>query len=149
MRDPFFVEPTGRAQPFNVVGEKITVLAPAERTGGYEIFHQAGAAGSGPPPHSHAWDESFYVVAGEVEIGTGQESRLAGPGAFVHVPAGVMHWFRFGPEGGEMVSITSRAGAAQLFADLDREMPGPLDLDKLAAVAARNGLTVALPEPNI
>ncbi|HLK23594.1 MAG TPA: cupin domain-containing protein, partial [Caulobacteraceae bacterium] len=100
---------------------------------------------SGPPPHAHDWDESFYVISGEIAFGMGQESQIARAGAFVHIPAGVTHWFRFGAGGGEMISMTSRAGASQLFADLDRETAGgPLDLERLAAVAVRNGLTVAL-----
>ena len=64
---PFIVTPDRAPRPLNVVGEKITVLASGAQTGGYEIFLQVGSEGSGPPPHSHPWDESFYVLAeGEV-----------------------------------------------------------------------------------
>ena len=35
---PFFVTPKHYAQPLNVVGEHITVLASGAATGGYEIF---------------------------------------------------------------------------------------------------------------
>ncbi len=47
---------------------------------------------------------------------------MARLGTFVHVPAGTTHWFRFGAGGGEMVSLTSGAGAAKMFADVDREI---------------------------
>ena len=53
-------------QALNVVGERITVLASGEQTGSYEVFHQAGPEGSGPPPHNHPWDEAFYVTRGEI-----------------------------------------------------------------------------------
>jgi quercetin dioxygenase-like cupin family protein len=146
MPAPFVVKPGEAPRPLNVVGEKVTVLASAEQTKGYEIFLQQGPAGSGPPPHSHDWDESFYVVRGEVEFGFGAEKSLAGPGTLVHLPAGTTHWFRFGPGGGEMVSMTSRQGASALFTDLDREIPsGAPDVDKIVRVGTRHGVRISVP----
>jgi quercetin dioxygenase-like cupin family protein len=146
MPDSFIVSADARPEALNVVGESITVLGPAERTQGYEVFHQAGPEGSGPPPHAHDWDESFYVISGDIEFGAEAETFVAKAGSFVHLPAGTLHWFRFGVGGGEMLSMTSRAGASKLFADIDREVGlGPPDLEKLAAVAMRNGLRVELP----
>ena len=59
---PFIIAPDDYAEELNIVGEYVTVLASGEETEGYEIFLQRGPEGSGPPPHSHPWDESFYVV---------------------------------------------------------------------------------------
>jgi len=36
-----------------------------------------GPEGSGPPPHSHPWDESFFVVKGEIDFGIDDESQTA------------------------------------------------------------------------
>jgi quercetin dioxygenase-like cupin family protein len=80
MPDAFVVTPATRPAPLNVVGEQITVLAPGSRTGGYEIFRQAGPEGSGPPPHCHPWDESFYVVRGNIAFGIGGKDMIAEPG---------------------------------------------------------------------
>jgi quercetin dioxygenase-like cupin family protein len=66
---PFAVFPENRPRPLNVVGEQVTILASKGATHGYEIFLQEGREGSGPPPHSHQWDESFYVIRGEIEFG--------------------------------------------------------------------------------
>ena len=55
--------------PLKVVGEEITILANGAQTGSYELFRQAGPEGTGPPPHSHPWDEAFYVIEGEVAFG--------------------------------------------------------------------------------
>ena len=52
------------SRPLNVVGEHVTVLASGAQPGSYEVFHQRGAEGSGPPPHSQPWDEAFYVTRG-------------------------------------------------------------------------------------
>ena len=141
---PFVVVPKYHARSLDVVGEKITVLASKDATQGYEIFLQEGIEGSGPPPHSHDWDESFYVIRGQVEIKYADKTIAATPGTLVHLPAGTVHCFRFGPGGGEMISMTSHNGqASRLFADIDKEVPpGAPDLAKLLAAAQRNGVNV-------
>lgn len=141
----FVVTPDRYDRALNVVGEKITVLASHDATQGYEIFLQRGEEGSGPPPHRHDWDESFYVTRGEVEISYGDRTVVATPGTLVHLPAGTVHGFRFGAGGGEMLSITSANGqAAQLFTEIDREVPaGAPDIPKLLAVAERCGVSIA------
>src|SRR5262245_20323090 len=142
---PFIVAPQDYSPKLDIVGEHVTVLASGEDTQGYEIFLQRGPEGSGPPPHSHPWDESFYVVKGQIEFGIGGESRTAIPGTLVHLPAGTVHWFRFGTGGGEMISMTSRLGASRMFADMAREIaPVNPDLAKLAEVGGRHGLEVAV-----
>ena len=140
---PFVVAPEDYADDLDIVGEHVTVLASGEATGGYEVFLQRGPQGSGPPAHSHPWDESFYVVKGEIAFGIGADSKAASPGTLVHLPAGTVHWFRFGPGGGEMISITSRLGASRMFTDLAREVePVNPDLERLAEVGGRHGLKV-------
>jgi quercetin dioxygenase-like cupin family protein len=143
---PFIVMPGRAPRPLNIVGEKVTVLASGAQTGGYEIFLQVGPEGSGPPPHSHPWDESFYVIKGEIAFGIDTSDTIGVPGTLVHLPAGTTHWFRFGKGGGEMISMTSREGASRLFADLDREIsPEKPNLGKLIEVGRRHGLAVVAP----
>jgi len=144
MPAPFVVTPDRAMRPLQVVGEEITVLASGAQTGSYEIFYQAGPEGSGPPPHNHPWDESFYVVKGEIAFGIDDRETIASPGTLVHLPAGTTHWFRFGAGGGEMVSMTSSEGASHLFTDIDREISRDRpDLGKLAEVGERHGLKVS------
>ncbi len=144
MRQPFVVYPDAAPRPLNVVGEGITVLASGAQTGGYEIFRQAGPEGSGPPPHSHPWDESFYVIEGEIAFGVDDQDLMAVPGTLVHLPAESVHWFRFGPGGGVMISMTSREGASCMFADFDREIsPENPDLSRLIELGQRYGLAIS------
>lgn len=141
---PFVVAPGSYPAPLKIVGEEITVLASGAATAGYEIFLQNGPEGSGPPPHYHSWDESFYVTQGKIEFGIEQESFVAPAGTLVHLPAGTTHWFRFGAGGGQMVSMTSRQAASQMFADMDRELSSENpDLAKLVEIGARHGLVGA------
>jgi quercetin dioxygenase-like cupin family protein len=142
---PFVVAPADYAPTLDIVGEHCTVLASGEQTEGYEVFLQHGAERSGPPPHSHPWDESFYVVRGEIDFGIDADSKTASPGTLVHLPAGTVHWFRFGAGGGEMISITSRLGASAMFTDMAVEIaPVDPDLEKLAEVGGRHGLKLAV-----
>jgi quercetin dioxygenase-like cupin family protein len=146
-RQALVVTPKDRPQSLKVAGEQITVLADGTTTGSYEIFRQSGPDGSGPPPHSHPWDEAFYVVVGQLVFGVDSEVGVAAPpGTLVHIPGGSTHWFRFGPGGGEMISITSRAGAAAFFTDVDLEVSATEpDFGTLLRVASSHGLTVPLP----
>ena len=142
---PFVVAPKDYPPALNIVGEHVTVLASGEATEGYEVFLQRGPEGSGPPPHSHPWDESFFVVNGQIDFGIDAGSTTASPGTLVHLPAGTVHWFRFGRGGAEMISMTSRLGASKMFTDMARELaPVNPDLGKLADVGARHGLKLAL-----
>lgn len=144
-RKPIVVSPKDYEPPLPIVGEQITVLASGDKTGNYEVFLQQGPEGSGPPPHSHPWDESFYVIKGEVTMGLGEATHTATPGTFVHIPAETVHWFRFGSGGAELVSMTSRLGASKMFTDFAREIsPTHPDPEKLAEIGARHGLQVHL-----
>jgi len=146
MPEAFVVTPDATPAPLHVVGEQITVLASGAQTGSYEIFRQAGPEGSGPPPHCHPWDESFYVVKGDIAFGVADKDMVAVPGTLVHLPAGTMHWFRFGKGGGEMISMTSREAASHFFTDVDRAIsPEQPDIPKLVEVARQHQLTVAAP----
>ncbi len=147
MPAPLIVNHDSAPRSLNVVGEQITVLASGAQTGSYEIFFQAGPEGSGPPPHSHPWDEAFYVLKGEMAFGVGDSEMIARVGTLVHLPAGTTHWFRFGKGGGEMLSMTSCEGASHMFADFDREIsPESPDVAKLVKLGAPYGLTVTLPQ---
>ncbi len=80
-----------RAPALNVGGFMINVLASTDDTGGNELFYQYGPEGKGPGPHFHAWDESFYVLQGELHCGVGDQETVAMPGTLIHVPGNTEH----------------------------------------------------------
>lgn len=126
-----------RTEPLNVGGLFITVLASSTDTGSYEIFHAVGPEGKGPGPHYHPWDESLYITKGEVQCGIGDEKTIASPGTLIHIPAGTVHWFKFGKDGGELLTMTSEGNASQMFTAFSQginwESPDREELVKLAA----------------
>jgi quercetin dioxygenase-like cupin family protein len=132
---------------YRVVGDTIRVLAGSQDTGGvYEVFEMRGPRESGPPPHSHPWSEAYFVVEGEVEVTVGAGSMVAAAGCFVNVPPGTLHTYRILSDGARFVIVTSPAGAADFFRDLDRETGGSCeDLPAIMRVALRHGFTVPAP----
>jgi mannose-6-phosphate isomerase-like protein (cupin superfamily) len=56
---------------------------------------EMGPRRGGPDPHFHrSITESFYVLAGGVELYDGGQWLAAGPGDFLYVPQGGVHGFR-------------------------------------------------------
>jgi quercetin dioxygenase-like cupin family protein len=140
---PILHRPDAYPAPLVVGREKITVLT-GEAANGYEMFVQIAQAGDGPPSHRHPWDESLYVVSGSFELTGGEETTIAGPGSFVHIPAGAAHGFRCLQDGSTVVSVTSGRAASGFFADLDRlAANGAPDFADIVAVAARHQVTPA------
>jgi quercetin dioxygenase-like cupin family protein len=141
----FVLTPEQREPALSVVGTQVTILASNAVTQSYGITLQRGDEGTGPPPHSHDWDEAFYVLNGEIEFLCDGKSHACLPGTLVHVPRGTVHGFRYGRGGGQMLEITGQGAlAAQMFTALDKEVPpGPLDIPKTLEVLERNGVTVA------
>ena len=146
MARPLIISENKRNKPLDVGGFSITVLASETDTGDYEIFHLSGPEGKGPGPHFHPWDESFFVINGELHCGIDNEETVALPGTLVHVPAGSTHWFRFGKGGATLVAITSRGHASKMFTDFAQGVSWDSpDREKLIELAAKYGQTILNP----
>ncbi len=143
---PFVLKPADCKPALNVLGSKMTVLASGSDIEDQQIVVQVGDEGMGPPPPSHDWDESFYIVRGEVVFTCEGETTLCPAGTLVHFPAGTVHAFRIGPGGAEMLEITGkRSNAVPMFTALDRELPpGPPDVAKAIQVLGENGVKVQI-----
>jgi quercetin dioxygenase-like cupin family protein len=133
----------GRDAPaFNVLGETINVLASAADTGSYEVFLESVPLEGGPPPHFHPWDESFYLVSGELDYVIDGTPGVAKAGAFVHLPAGTVHSYTSKADPSVMIAVTSRAGASALFADLDAaSAEAPPTIERVVEVANAHQVT--------
>ena len=82
----FVLTPEQHEPALNVVGTKVTVLAANAATQSYGITLQQGEEGTGPPPHSHDWDEAFYVLRGEILFQCDGKPYACRVGTLVHVP---------------------------------------------------------------
>jgi quercetin dioxygenase-like cupin family protein len=137
--EPFVVTPNDHF-PLRVAGEHISVLADADRTGSIELFLQEGPEGAGPPPHVHAWDESYYVLEGAIEVLSGDHMQTVKQGEFMFVPGGTTHMFRIKTARARFLSFNSGGGAAAFFRDIDRTVGDTVDIPKMIQVASRHAV---------
>ena len=103
-----------RPQALRLAGVDVTPLVSGGDSSRYELGLVAGCDGHGTPPHSHPWDETYFVIKGEIVIGVGSQEQAFHAGDLVHIPAGERHWFRF-DQSGEALDLTSGQQAFAMF----------------------------------
>ncbi len=87
----------GEGKGLAVMGSSYRIVIPGKATGGaYSVIEMLVPPGGGPGPHAHAgFQESFYVLDGEVEIKTEDGTYTADKGTFVNIPlGGLVHFFK-------------------------------------------------------
>lgn len=113
-----------------------------------EIFELSGQRESGPPPHSHPWDEAYIGLDGEVEVTIGETVSILRAGDVVCAPGGTLHCYRIASETARFRVVTSGHRASAFFADMDANAPAgavsPETLPGIVEVARRNGLSSPL-----
>ena len=76
----------------NVLGDSITLRLTSEQTdGNYSLAEFATPAGVGQPPHTHAWDETYLVLEGALNLNVNGEATVVAAGDTYQVKAGVVH----------------------------------------------------------
>jgi quercetin dioxygenase-like cupin family protein len=141
---PYLSTPDQQPDAMQVLGTQVKLISDGSMTPGFAVTHQSGDATMGPPPHSHDWDELFYVIAGSVDfICNGQKSSCSA-GSLIFVPAGQVHGFQYGLKGGEMLEITGNGSKAPaMFTSIDAEIPpGPPNIPQVIDVLGRYGVTI-------
>jgi mannose-6-phosphate isomerase-like protein (cupin superfamily) len=81
----------------NQPGNDVHYLATGQSTGGQLGLYRwdFGPNRSGPDPHFHrAITESFYILAGSVQVFDGSRWVDTAPGDFLYVPQGGLHGFK-------------------------------------------------------
>ncbi|HEX9513190.1 MAG TPA: cupin domain-containing protein [Puia sp.] len=84
-------------QNLSVVGDTYRILITGKETGGaYAAIDMLIPPNGGPGPHSHAdFQESFYVIDGEIEVKSEASTYTAKKGSFVNIPkGGIVHCFK-------------------------------------------------------
>jgi mannose-6-phosphate isomerase-like protein (cupin superfamily) len=113
------------------------------------VFQLITPPNCGTPPHRHpVQDETHYVLHGQYAFRCANHSLQVGPGALVHVPAGMAHGFRnIGGEPGELLCIATPAGPLERFFEAVGEPitdpavspPSPLEIKRLRSIAEQVG----------
>jgi uncharacterized cupin superfamily protein len=130
-------------------GTKIRILSTAVESVGASTFEFLAVPGWDTGSHLHATiEEQFFVLEGAMEIRAGDELVVARPGAFVNVPAGVVHAFANRSTAlARMLLVTTPPGHERYFADLAAILAreGAPDPDEIASLRARYDTTQVSP----
>jgi quercetin dioxygenase-like cupin family protein len=148
-----FVRAPAAGSVLNVLG--ITHIYKAMSTdtaGSFSLWEAVFPPGAGAPPHvHHREDEAFYVLSGELTIefeGEAAPQRLTA-GGFFFGARGQRHSVRnVGDEPARVLVIgVPSASLDRMFAELDAVTAGSgvPEIKTVAAIAARHGVTIALP----
>jgi quercetin dioxygenase-like cupin family protein len=140
------------AEPIHVGGLTITFHVDAEQSNGsltvFEVDVPAGARV--PAPHSHdAFEETIYGLRGTTKWTVDGNEVVVGPGESVCITRGVIHGFA--NESEEDATFLAIASPGVFGPDYFRELSavfasaggGPPDLEAIAGVMRRHGLTPA------
>ena len=136
----------GQGRTIPVLGERVTLKATAEDTGGgFAIVEVATPPQVGPPLHvHHREDEGLYVLEGMYEIRAGGQMIPAPPGTFVLLPRDVPHSYtNVGYRSGRLLVTITPAGFERFFEELGQIAPtAPPDREQLAFIGQKYGLEI-------
>ena len=148
--------PPGGGESLWVVGDTYTFKATAENTSGSLFIMEAGVPPQGgPPPHiHHRTDEAFYMLEGELEMLSGENTFVVRAGSFVFIPKATVHKFRnVGTEPAKMLSIMTPAGFEGFFGEIGKPAgegtappTTPEDIEKGIVAAPKYDIDILPPE---
>jgi quercetin dioxygenase-like cupin family protein len=129
--------------PLQVLGTQVRFLCEAHSTANaWSLMEVTLPVGSGPPPHSHSWDEAYFVTAGEVDFVVGASRYTASAGDFLYTPGGVVHGFRgASAQPARVLIFDAPAHAGAFFKRVDQEVTElPRDLPKVIDIGEDTGI---------
>lgn len=103
-----------------LVGDTYTILLTGKDTAGrYCLIDMHVPPGGGPPPHRHDFEESFTVLAGEIEVTFRGVNSTVRAGEVINIPANAPHRFRNKSEQpARMLCVCSPAGQEEFFLEV-------------------------------
>jgi quercetin dioxygenase-like cupin family protein len=134
-----------------VVGDTYTILLSGKDTAGrYCLVDMHVPPGGGPPPHRHDFEETFSVLAGELEATFRGAQRLVRTGETIHIPANAPHQFRnASSQPVRMLCICAPSGQEEFFKEIGvlvaTRTTSPPMLDEAAQAEFRAKATALAP----
>lgn len=144
----------------SIAGGTYRILVSGKQTGGaFATIEMNVPPGSGPGPHAHPdFEESFYVLEGEVEVKSEASTYLASKGAFVNIPkGGIIHCFKNkSDKPAKLLCTVTPAGLEDMFEEIGTPVtfgqvapsspPGPEALENMKVIAEKYGQTLYPPD---
>jgi quercetin dioxygenase-like cupin family protein len=148
-------------QTLSVMGGNYRILVSGKETGGaFATIEMLVPPGGGPGPHAHAdFEESFYIVEGEVLVKSEVSTFTATKGAFINIPkGGIVHGFKNKSDKmAHLLCTVVPAGLEEMFLEIGQPvkagefLPPPVMSDpevakKMVALAEKYGQKVYPPD---
>lgn len=131
----------GSTEAHYVLGETLRPMLTNAMGSAVEIFDTKGPADAGPPLHTHAWEEIYVVLAGELEIIVDGKTSTLKPGGYAHVPANTPHAYRNLTQA-HFLTIVTKGNASKFFRQVSTEVEmNPPDIAGVLRVGASHGIT--------
>ncbi len=135
-----------------LVGDTYTVLLSGNDTDGrYCLIDMHIPPGGGPPPHRHDFEETFILLAGEIEATFRGEKAVVKAGETLHIPADAPHSFTNASHRDvRLLCLCAPAGQEDFFAQIGvpvatRTTPPP-EPDEEAQAAAQKKVEELAPK---
>jgi quercetin dioxygenase-like cupin family protein len=146
-QQPLIVKRTD-GEVLRVMGSEVKFVCRGDRTNSaWSLIECAAPKEVGPPPHHHAWDEAYFITAGEVRFSIDGAPLTLRTGDFILIPAGCVHGFAGASDDARMLIFDAPAHAEGFFRDAALEVRDiPRDLPKVPEIGARHGIHF-LPPP--
>lgn len=158
--NPLTIDAAQDGETLSVVGDTYRILITGEQTGGaYASIDMLIPPGGGPNPHSHTdFQESFYVIEGEVVVKTQEKTFTASKGSFLNIPkGGVVHDFKNHTDTvAHLLCVVVPAGLEAFFQEIGKPVVpgqflpppvlGPEDQKRMSEIAAKHGQTTYPPD---
>ncbi len=86
---------SSEGREFEFFGDTVTIkTASSDTDGAYSLMHWAVPPRASAVPHAHEiYEETFYILSGELEVLLGESTSTVTVGDLVRVPAGIRHGF--------------------------------------------------------
>jgi quercetin dioxygenase-like cupin family protein len=111
-----------------IAGGEYRIIISGKQTGGtFAVIEMSVPPGAGPNPHSHAnFEESFFVLEGEINFRSESGSYTAKQNSFVSIPkGGIVHGFKnLTDSPAKLLCTVIPAGLDDFFHDVSIFMEG-------------------------
>jgi quercetin dioxygenase-like cupin family protein len=127
----------GQGSTYLALGDFYTFLAVGEDTGGaYSLTEVVLQPQSMTPPHFQEQnDEAHYILEGEVEYQLDNQTIVAVPGTFLHLPKGQSHGYKnIGLKPAKILMLLTPAGGEQFFAEVGQPVNRPMNEEEIRSL---------------
>lgn len=126
----------------------------AETGGSFLLIEDDMTQGKVTPLHSHPFDETLYVLEGEILVHIGGREHRIGPHGMAISPRGVAHAFLVISETARLLFLESPGSGEAFYRGASEPLTeeigaaGPVDFDRIRASAERyGGIEILGPPP--